>query len=183
MKNTVSLATSLVMSLLAISSTIGTTAINADDNFHYDYATVLSSKPVHRIVEVTREERQCYSEEVTYQQPRRNNSGGSLVGGLLGAAIGHAIGHKINHKTGATVLGAVVGSSIANSNQKTSVERTGTRNRCTMVPTSWEEERLIGYNVVYQYNDRTYETRLQEEPGDSLKIRVVVTPMLDSNHN
>jgi len=165
---------------LTIGTILSTSATLAEDNFHYTYATVLSSKPVHRIVEVSRDERKCYTEEVTYQRPRKKSATNTLVGGILGAAIGHAIGHRSRHKTGATIAGAIVGASIATDNQ-TSVASTGTRKRCEMVPTSWEEERLVGYNVVYRYNDRTYETRLPFEPGDSLKIRVMVTPVPEGN--
>ena len=152
----------------------------AEDNFHYDYATVMQSKPVYRIVEVTSEKRRCQQQEVTYQQPVRNSGNNSLVGGILGAAVGHALGHRSKHRTGATVAGAIVGASISSDNART-VSRTKLENHCKMVPTSWEEERIIGYNVVYRYNDRTFETRLPFEPGDSLKIRVLLSPMPENN--
>lgn len=152
----------------------------AEDNFHYDYATVMQTKPVYRLVEVTSEERKCRQEEVSYQQPIRNSGNNSLIGGILGAAVGHAIGHRSKHRAGATVAGALVGASLTSDNGRT-VKRTKLENHCKMVPTSWEEERIIGYNVVYRYNDRTFETRLSFEPGDSLKIRVVLSPMPDSD--
>jgi len=64
---------------------------------------------------------------------------------------------------------------VANSGSQTRV----IENRCTMIPSSWEEERIIGYNVVYRYNGRTFETRLPFEPQDSLKIRVLLSPIAD----
>ena len=152
----------------------------AEDNFHYDYATVMQSKPVYRIVEVTSEERRCQQLETRYQQPVRNSANNSLIGGILGAAVGHALGHRSKHRAGTTVAGAIVGASLASDNGRT-VTRTKLENHCKMVPTSWEEERIIGYNVVYRYNDRTFETRLPFEPGDSLKIRVLLSPMPESN--
>ena len=83
----------------------------------------------------------------------------------------------------ATVAGAIVGASIGdntNSKYQRSEQRV-VEKHCRLVPTTWEEERIIGYNVVYRYNGRTFETRLPFEPADSLKIRVVMTPIQDSS--
>ena len=174
-------------SLLALTSLVtvtlfaNSTVIKAEDNYHYDYATVMQSKPVYRIVEMSRLQQQCKDEEVVYQQSRRKSSGNSLVGGILGAAVGHALGHRSKHRTGATIAGAIVGASIADDNPRVVTQRRGIQNNCKMVPTRWEEERIIGYNVVYRYNGRTFETRLPFEPGDSLKIRVMIVPMADAS--
>ena len=172
----------ILTSLLSASIVLVTSHSLSENNFHYDYATVLQSKPVYRIVEVTKEERKCRTEEVVYQQRHKKASGGSLIGGILGAAVGHAIGHNSKHRSGATVAGALVGASIggdSNRNHRVS-EKKILENHCRLVPTSWEEERIIGYNVVYRYNGRTFETRLPFEPSDSLKIRVVMTPIEDN---
>ena len=48
-----------------------------------------------------------------------------------------------------------------------------------MMPTSWEEERIIGYNIVYRYNGRTFETRTDFEPGSSLRVRVIISPIAE----
>ena len=173
----------MLTGLLSATLIITTSASFAEDSFHYDYATVLQSKPVYRIIEVTKEERQCRNEEVVYQQHRKRSSNGTLIGGILGAAVGHALGHNSKHRSGATVAGAFVGASIGNNtnnNYRVSEKRV-VENHCRLVPTTWEEERIIGYNVVYRYNGRTFETRLPFEPADSLKIRVVMTPIQDSS--
>jgi uncharacterized protein YcfJ len=173
----------LLTGLLSATLIITTSTSIAENNFHYDYATVLQSKPVYRIIEVTKEERQCRKEEVVYQQRHKKSSNGSLIGGILGAAVGHALGHNSKHRSGATVAGAIVGASIGennNNNQRRSEKRV-VENHCRLVPTSWEEERIVGYNVVYRYNGRTFETRLPFEPADSLKIRVVMTPIQGSS--
>jgi len=161
---------------------LNTVQSSAEDNFHYDYATVMQSKPVYRIVEVTSAEKQCQSQEVVYQQRNRKSAKGSLIGGILGAAVGHAIGHRSKHRTGATIAGALVGASIGNDGDASVTQHRGVENHCKMVPTSWEEERIIGYNVVYRYNGRTFETRLPFEPGDSLKIRVIISPLPDTQN-
>lgn len=169
----------LFTSLTAIVA-LGTTQLLADDNFHYDYATVLQSEPVYRMVQVTGQEQRCQQEDVIYRQRSRDSSTNSLIGGIVGAAVGHAIGHRSKHRTGATIAGAMVGATIAGNNDKSYANRYGVEKRCRMVPISWEEERIIGYNVVYHYNGRTFETRLPYEPTDSLKVRVMINPITEA---
>ncbi len=169
------LTTLIISSVLIMSVTA-----KAENNYHYDYATVMQSKPVYRIVTVTGQKKKCRAEEVVYQRPGRKNKNSSLIGGILGAAVGHALGHRSKHRTGATIAGAIVGSSIARNHQPGTTTH-GIENRCRMVPISWEEERIVGYNVVYRYNGRTFETQLPYEPADSLKIRINIAPIANSS--
>ena len=171
----------ILITLISTALLMTSVQSKAENNFHYDYATVIQSTPVYRIVEVTGSEQKCRSEEVIYRQPSRNSNNGSLVGGILGAAVGHALGSRSKHRTGATIAGAIVGASIASDVNRNITQTSNLENRCKMVPTSWQEERIIGYNVVYRYNNRTFETRLPFEPVDSLKIRVIIAPMPDSS--
>jgi uncharacterized protein YcfJ len=48
---------------------------------------------------------------------------------------------------------------------------------CHTVESSYSEERVVGYRVVYRYNGRTYETELPEDPGRSLRVQVDVRPV------
>ena len=41
-----------------------------------------------------------------------------------------------------------------------------------------EEERIVGYDVRYRYDDATYTTRTLQEPGETLRIRVSVSPVI-----
>lgn len=176
--------TTLIVTTLSTVLFAASSALKAEDNFHYDYATVIQSKAVYRIVEMVRQQRQCFEEKVVYPHPRKGSSNGSLIGGIIGAAVGHALGARSKHRTGATIAGAIVGASIGNEGNRhhnhAVRERLQIEKHCRMVPTRWEEEQIIGYNVVYRYNGRTFDTRLPFEPGDSLKIRVMITPILDS---
>lgn len=157
----------------AMAATLGVSA-TAEQAFHYDYATVLESTPVVKIVERTDYERECKPRVIQYQ--KRPKKGNALVGTIMGAAVGHALGHRSKHRTGAAVAGAIIGNSIAkNSGPSYTEERV--ENHCEMVPVKWQEEQVVGYNVVYRYNDRTFESRLPYAPGDTLKIRVLLNPI------
>ena len=52
-----------------------------------------------------------------------------------------------------------------------------TEQRCEM-QTSWRrEERIVGWDVTYQYQGEIYQARLKDAPGDRIRIRVDVTPV------
>ena len=47
---------------------------------------------------------------------------------------------------------------------------------CEVVKEIHAEEWLLGYRVTYQYAGETYITRMDRDPGPSLRVRVRVTP-------
>ena len=60
-------------------------------------------------------------------------------------------------------------------------ERRGTVRVCDPVPASgrngaYDDERLAGYDVTYEYANRTYRTRTDYHPGDRIRVRVDVQP-------
>ncbi len=159
--------------LASVAAILGTTA-HAEQAFHYDYATVLEATPVVKIVQRTDYERECKPKVIRYE--RRARDGSALVGTILGAAVGHALGSRSKHRTGVTIAGALVGKEIGKSNSRV-VTNERVEQHCDMIPVTWDEEQVVGYNVVYRYNDRTFESRLPYQPGDTLKIRVLLTPI------
>ncbi len=175
------ITTLLITSALIIITPSTSAQSETAGNSHFDYATVVKSEPVYRTITVTEEEQHCYKQEVVYQQPIPKKSGNPLVGGILGAAVGHALGHRSKHRKGATIAGAFVGASIASSNasanNRTIRETRRIENRCKMIPISWEEERLVGYNVIYKYNGIRFETRMPYKPNNRFKIKVNLTPV------
>ncbi|MCP4274662.1 MAG: hypothetical protein GY781_22280 [Gammaproteobacteria bacterium] len=175
------ITTLLITSVLTMTTQSTSAQSDPAGNSHFDYATVVKSEPVYRTITVTEEEQQCYEQEVVYRQPLSKKSGNPLIGGILGAAVGHALGHRSKHRKGATIAGAFVGASIASGNgaaNNNSVRETRRiENRCKMIPISWEEERLVGYDVIYKYNGKRFETRMPFKPNNRLKIRVNLTPV------
>ncbi len=149
----------------------------------YDRAPVVAVEPVYEIVTHTVPREQCYEQNVAYREPTsRRSFAGPIVGAIIGGVIGNALGHHHHDKEVATVVGALVGGSIG-----AGVAR---RNRyhdapvsyrieevCNVVQEVREEQRLAGYDVTYRYGNRTYTTRMQRHPGDSVRVRVRVTPV------
>jgi uncharacterized protein YcfJ len=83
----------------------------------------------------------------------------------------------------ATIAGAVIGGAIGHDSAQRGryVEsggryRTRYESRCH-VETDWsEDERVVGYDVAYQYNGRVYRTQTDHHPGERIRVEVQVSP-------
>jgi uncharacterized protein YcfJ len=145
-----------------------------DDNAHYGWADVLRVDPVYGVTQTTVPRQQCYDQQVVQRDPGNSTAGtilGAVVGGVLGSTIGKGDGRKA-----ATVAGAVAGGAVGNrvSDHGGSYETTQTR--CREVSTVSEQRQIMGYDVEYRYRGEVYESRLNYDPGERLRVRVSVTP-------
>jgi len=131
-----------------------------------EYATVVSATPITTSVAAPRQE--CYqSEQLVQQQP---SGAGAVIGAIAGGVIGNQFGHGFG-RAAATGLGAVAGSAIGNNveagaNPPTTVPV----QRCRTVQAY--EQRIVGYDVVYDYHGQRYSTRLPNDPGARLAIEI-----------
>lgn len=150
----------------------------------YESAPVVESRAIYELVEISTPQEQCWEEEQVLE--RYGNDRGSntpvVVSTILGGAIGNAVGHnKSNRRVGA-VLGAVLGHSIGRDimrrNERPSSREYQTVQRCETVYQQHEEERLVGYQVTYLYNGEEYSVRTNTDPGDEIRVRVSVQPVL-----
>jgi uncharacterized protein YcfJ len=157
-----------------------------------DSARVISTRAVHEQIPVAREE--CWNEQQRgYQERRvtRSDTGASIgAGTVLGAVVGGVIGHQFGGSSGgrdrATAAGAIVGGLVGNQVERdqdgapertVEVERVPVdRNvqRCRTV--NEVRDALVGYDVRYEYRGRQFATRLPNDPGPSLALRVEVRP-------
>lgn len=148
----------------------------------YDYATVLNASPIYKTVQISTPREECWNEQVVYRDTRDGNSAvGSVLGGVVGGALGNAVGHKKSNKRVGAVVGAVVGATLGNAiakNGRRDEPRYGTEERCKVYRDAYSEERLMGYDVRYRYLDQVYSTRMDRDPGDSIKVRIAVSPVI-----
>lgn len=147
----------------------------------FDYATVLRSVPVSERVRSSRPRERCWEEEVAVEnEPRSGGSmTGTLIGGIVGAAIGNAVGHNKSNKRVGAVAGGLLGASIGNDvtrGDRSSEQSYDTRERCETVDEVQYLDEIVGYDVTYRYRGQTRTTRLDHDPGNSLRVRVDVTP-------
>ena len=151
-----------------------------------DTAKVLSATPITE--RFTEQRRECRIEQVSTVEERRTDgrkdegpiTPGAVVGAIVGGVIGHQFGNSSGGRDRGTAAGAIVGGLIGNQVEKdanTVVERTPvTREveRCRYVPES--RERVVGYDVIYEYNGREFRARMPQDPGPEMPVNVEVRP-------
>ena len=156
----------------------------------YDYARVVDVQPIMRQVSVETPVRECW-EETRYREydhyDRRHRSGGAggaIAGGIIGGVIGHQFGSGRGNDA-MTVLGTLIGAAVGSdsgrghhsgrdhrgySTESYPVERCDVRYETRL------EERIDGYRVTYVYNGQRLTTRMPNDPGDRIRVRVSVRP-------
>ncbi|ROR32771.1 glycine zipper 2TM domain-containing protein [Inmirania thermothiophila] len=150
-----------------------------DDGGYLDWAQVERVVPIVRVVEVSTPRRVCREVVVTREEPARVSPSSAILGGIIGGAIGNQFGRgrgKDAMTVAGIALGASVGHDIARSGAKGRTHTT-TEQRCEVVAERHEEEQTLGYRVVYRYRGQRYETRMDHDPGDRLRVRVSVQPV------
>ena len=127
--------------------------------FASEYGTVVSSTPVMGQIAVP--ERDCIDQQVAV--PQRSSGGGAVVGALIGGAVGNSVGAGMG-RAAATAIGAVAGAAIGNQAEANAAPpAVSTVQRCRTV--TRREDRVIGYDVVYDYGGSRRTARLAQDPG------------------
>ncbi len=169
---------SRVFALVAL--VLGAPAIAAPAGGFVDYAEVVAVEPHLRTVRVSNPRQECWNETVNVRRaPAGRSFTPEIVGGILGAAVGNQFGGGSGRDI-ATVAGAVLGGSLGhdykNRRQSAGYQQV-VEERCRTVHDDYTEQRVDGYDVTYRYQGRTYSTRMGHDPGDSLRVRVAVSPI------
>ena len=169
---------------LVIGAVLGLAGASATAETSFEYAEVIESRPIYRVVEVSTPQEQCWEEELAvdrYSDRKRSNTP-VLVSTLIGGAIGNAVGHNRSNKRVGAVLGAMLGHSIGRDiirqGDRPEYREYQTVQRCDTVYQQHEEERLVGYQVTYLYNGEEFSIRTESDPGEQIQLRVSVQPVL-----
>lgn len=145
------------------------------------YARVVSVDPVRKTVNNPKQV--CRDQVVSHTAPPKDEH--RIAGTAIGAVVGGLVGNQVGGgkgKTLATVAGAVgggyAGNRIQASRQQPSVTSSVERN-CNTVNNS--SEKVIGYDVRYEYNGVTRTTRMDHDPGDRVMVQEGVTAVSDAH--
>lgn len=165
----------LILSLLALPS-----AVSAQQS--YEMVAVVSAQPVYQLAQIETPQERCAEERVLVDRAKRQSSDTPIiVSTIIGGAIGNAVGNNKSSKRVGAVLGAVLGNSvgrdIARQSQSSDTRQYQIVERCETVFVSHEEERLLGYDVIYLFNEQQYSVRMAQDPGSQMKVRVDVQPI------
>ena len=126
---------------------------------------VISRTAVYQQVAVPR---QSCAQTVTPNAP--TSGGGALVGAIAGGVIGTALG---DGRGLGTMIGAIGGSMLGDRAESNANSQPVT----TCTTQTVLENRLVGYNVVYEYAGKTYNVQLPQDPGPTLAIQVTPVGM------
>ena len=126
---------------------------------------VLSATPITQQVAVPQ---QVCGNETIYNGARAPSGAGAVLGAIAGGAAGNAIGGG-SGRAAATAIGLIGGAVLGNSIE---AGRPGYENvqRCTTQ--TYYDNRVVGYDVVYEYAGRQYSTRTQTDPGGWIPLNV-----------
>lgn len=131
-------------------------------------ARVISSTPVIQQVTVPR---QVCTETPVVMQGQRSGVGtvvGAVTGGIIGSQVGNGSGQAI-----ATAIGVIGGAILGDQIEGDPAPVVRTASSCTQQVTY--ENRVVGYNVVYEYAGRQYTTQMNSDPGSQLNIQITPT--------
>lgn len=145
----------------------------------YDYAKVVRVEPIVRQVRVSVPQEECWEEDVPVYQRSHQSATPMILGGIIGGVLGNTVGkgHGRDAATVAgTILGGSVGRDIGHDRQRETEYRTARETRCRQVVDYRNEERIEGYWVTYRYQGEDYVTRMTNDPGPRIRVRVTVQP-------
>lgn len=166
-----------MQSKIAILATLALAATAAQAQDFEDWARVRSATPEYEKVNVPQQE--CRTEYVPVSSPSSYHPyAGPVIGGVAGGLLGSTIGRG-NGKVAAAAAGAMIGTIVGANVQGSQAYAGGGSQpvqRCATVD-RWES-RLSGYEVVYDYAGRSYQTVLPYNPGPNMRVRVSVEPVV-----
>jgi uncharacterized protein YcfJ len=167
----------------SVATLLAAVAATSQAASRYDEADVLSSTPIYRTVQISSPRRECWEEEVqrvSRYSDRDRSRTPTLLGAVIGGALGNELGHNKTNKRVGTVVGAVLGAgdlrrTYGNDEEVVTID---TVERCRRVSDTREEEKLVGYDVRYSYNGLEQTVRMDHDPGETVRVRVKVEPVL-----
>jgi uncharacterized protein YcfJ len=136
----------------------------------YDYARVISARPVYETFRYPLDEQVCWVEQS--RRAPHHTAAALVLGGVIGGALGNQFGDG-HSRTAATVAGLALGGAIAygvSHKHQPGPRYPGTRKRCE-IQRSWRSEtRIAAWDVTYKYHGNLYHTRTAEQPGKKIRV-------------
>ena len=146
----------------------------------YKTVPVVEVEPRYSVTRTPVERTVCWDEKTYQRTPEsRRSSTPTVVGAIIGGVIGNQFGGGSGNKA-ATVAGAALGGSIGRDASRANQPARYTpsyEERCTIQRDYREESVITGYRVSYLVDGTVHQTQMRHHPGDSLRVRVSVTPV------
>jgi uncharacterized protein YcfJ len=130
-----------------------------------EVGNVISRTPVYQQVAMPRQV--CTQTQVSV--PGQTSGAGALMGAVAGGAIGNAVG-KGEGRALATMIGVIGGALAGDKVESPQAAQAQTQQTCTTQQVY--ENRLMGYNVVYEFAGKQYNVQLPKDPGPTIKLQI-----------
>ena len=130
-----------------------------------EIGNVISRTPVYQQVAVPR---QVWT-QTQVSVPGQTSGAGALMGAVAGGAIGNSMG-KGEGRALATMIGVIGGAIAGDKVEGPQAAQTQTQQTCTTQQVY--ENRLMGYNVVYEFAGKQYTVQLPKDPGPTIKLQI-----------
>lgn len=153
-------------SRLLICATLLATVCVPEFSFAQESARVISSTPI--LQKVGMPQQVCTDQQVDVQGQK--SGAGAVLGALAGGALGNAAGHG-RERGASTVLGAVGGAVLGNEVESRGPDTVQTVRQCTTQTVY--QDRVVAYNVVYEYAGKQYAVQSPQDPGPYLQVQIV----------
>jgi len=152
---------------------------NAETHRTHVEVPVTAVEPLVRVVTHKIPRETCRDERVRVEHARRGRSATpGILGALVGGALAGSLGHNSRAQPAIAIAGAVLGASVGSDMGRS--KRAGhsyiTEQRCEIDYELRDEENVIGYRVSYLYGDTIYHTQTRDHPGDTIQLRVELSP-------
>ncbi|MFT3762935.1 MAG: hypothetical protein QM761_10110 [Pseudoxanthomonas sp.] len=129
------------------------------ENVRLDYAQVLNVEPVYETLRATRSEVVCEDAPKPAKQAARTGQEEEGRWARMWGSVKGLFGGDEKHEQAKPAAAEPAP-------------------RCRSVPSSREYQRPVAYDVDYMYKGMKYRSRLPEDPGNRLRIRISVAPYL-----
>ena len=130
-----------------------------------EFGQVLSRTAVYQQVAMPR---QSCAQTVTSNAP--TSGAGAMTGAVTGAVLGTIIG---DGRGAGALIGAVGGAIVGDRAESNANSQPVT----TCTTQTVMENRLVGYNVVYEYAGKTYNVQLPQDPGPTIALQIAPAGM------
>jgi uncharacterized protein YcfJ len=150
----------------------------------YGYAKVVDLQPVYESVLVPEDHRVCHDQVVQQRVAEYRSPApaifGAIVGGVIGNQLSRGHGDRRHHRhkhnrTAATFAGAVIGGAVASEIQYSKYPAkyyTENVQVCNTQTTWHNQEQVVAWDVSWKFRGRIYHSRMDEPPGDRIRVRV-----------
>ena len=148
----------LLAALAAMPASAQNTVIQTE-NVRTEYARVLRVEPVYQTLRATAMVERCEQSTLVVREGEEENRSG--LGRMFGAVKNALTPGEGDKKADAATP-----------------TTTAPRTDCRMVPVDREFRRPIAYDVDYVHHGIRYRSRLPYDPGDRMRVRVSITPIV-----